>query len=107
MSTSLLNNTFSAADLSQICINNTVLALIFQQTPQTAIDTVTLVDKLVQSLPRVRWAEPIHSEARWLLDECIWYVVSHFLQIITEPKFDMLLVVSCFLVILFHIMGSF
>ena len=52
------------------------------------------VDKLVQSLPRVKWSEPVHKEAQWLLDACIQYVAMNFLSMIEQRSFENLLVVS-------------
>ncbi|XP_072014691.1 BTB/POZ domain-containing protein 8-like [Amphiura filiformis] len=59
---------------------------------ETAVTMTIQVDKLVQSLPRVKWSVPVHKEAQWLLDACIQYIAIHFLLIVQHQNFEMLLV---------------
>ena len=77
---------------------------VFFQSHETAVTMTLQVDKLVQSLPHVKWSGPVHKELQWLLDACIQYIAINFVSVVGQQNFEMLFVVSVKIFLFVHLL---
>lgn len=55
--------------------------------PDTVLDTTVACDKLLASIPSLRWAEPVIHLASQLSDACHSYMSQHFTSVLSSPSF--------------------
>lgn len=55
------------------------------------LETVLCVDKLIVTLPNVRWAEVIHEIATSLAEACQLYITQHFSSVLASARYIILL----------------
>lgn len=51
-------------------------------------------DRLINSLPQVKWTEPAVALASKLQEECVTFIVANFLHIVQSEGFSILLQVK-------------
>lgn len=56
------------------------------QTTENVLETIMSCDKLLATLPNVRWAEPIFSLTSQLLDASIKYMSHNFCGVLASDK---------------------
>lgn len=50
------------------------------------LETILCVDKLLATIPNVRWAEIVHELVASLADSCQLYMTQHFASILSNPR---------------------
>lgn len=55
--------------------------------PSTVLETTISCDRLLRSIPSLRWAEPVIQLALQLADACQLYMCQHFAAILSSPVF--------------------
>lgn len=60
---------------------------IIHMVPDTVLDTTVACDKLLASIPSLRWAEPVVQLANQLSDACHSYMSQHFTAVLSSPSF--------------------
>ncbi|KAJ7332510.1 hypothetical protein JRQ81_014690 [Phrynocephalus forsythii] len=75
------------AELQNSCLKMLVHSL----TPQNAAHLLMETNRLISSLPQVKWTEAALSLASRLEEECILFIVTHFPEIIQSESFFTLL----------------
>jgi hypothetical protein len=58
------------------------------QSVDSVLDTVMSCDRLLATLPSVRWAEAIFSLTSQLLDACVTFMAEHFSGVLTSDRYD-------------------
>lgn len=60
---------------------------IIHMSADNILETVLCVDKLILTLPNVRWAEVIHELALSLADACQLYITQHFSSVLASARY--------------------
>lgn len=57
-----------------------------QQSVDNVLDTVMSCDRLLATLPSVRWAEAVYALTSQLLDACVTFMADHFSSVLTSDR---------------------
>ncbi|XP_069823773.1 BTB/POZ domain-containing protein 8 isoform X1 [Dendropsophus ebraccatus] len=74
-------------DLQESCLNALVQSLSYRNAAFLLMES----DRLISSLPGVKWAERARSLASQLQEECVRFMVANFSQVIKSESFGLLL----------------
>jgi len=58
-----------------------------RQSVDNVLDTVMSCDRLLATLPSVRWAEAVYALTSQLLDACVTYMADHFSSVLTSDRY--------------------
>ncbi|XP_060088167.1 BTB/POZ domain-containing protein 8 [Heteronotia binoei] len=81
----------SFASLPAELQNNCLRILIHSLSPQNAAHLLMETDRLISSLPQVKWTETALALASRLQEECVAFMVANFPQLIQSENFSALL----------------
>jgi hypothetical protein len=69
-----------------ICSTLEIHYFCLRQSVDNVLDTVMSCDRLLATLPSVRWAEAVYALTSQLLDACVTYMADHFSSVLTSDR---------------------
>uniref|UniRef100_A0A8V5G0S5 BTB domain-containing protein n=1 Tax=Melopsittacus undulatus TaxID=13146 RepID=A0A8V5G0S5_MELUD len=81
----------SFASLPTELQNNCLVMLINSLSHKNAVFLLMESDRLINSLPQVKWTEPAVALASRLQEECVTFIVANFLHVVQSEGFSILL----------------
>uniref|UniRef100_T1IY59 Protein kinase domain-containing protein n=1 Tax=Strigamia maritima TaxID=126957 RepID=T1IY59_STRMM len=75
------------ATLPSDLINKCYLAATAEITVDTVLDTIMICDKLMTTLPHVKWSEPVFGLSSKLLEACTVFMARNFHAVLTSKNF--------------------
>ncbi|XP_062353572.1 BTB/POZ domain-containing protein 8 [Cinclus cinclus] len=81
----------SFANLPTELQNNCLVMLITSLNHKNAVSRLMESDRLIKSLPRVKWTEAAVASASRLHEECVTFIVANFLHVVQNEGFSVFL----------------
>ncbi|CAB3380964.1 Hypothetical predicted protein [Cloeon dipterum] len=75
------------ANLPRELVDKCYLQHVVHMSVDNVLDTVMSCDRLLATLPSVRWAEAVYALTSQLLDACVTYMADHFSSVLTSDRF--------------------
>ncbi|CAB3380967.1 Hypothetical predicted protein [Cloeon dipterum] len=74
------------ANLPRELVDKCYLQHVVHMSVDNVLDTVMSCDRLLATLPSVRWAEAVYALTSQLLDACVTYMADHFSSVLTSDS---------------------